>query len=77
MDLDLGGEASLGGGLAQAMFTRVADRFYDLVVRSDVGIIDVAWALKQNKTDENSRLTREKKRELKLLDDEFKDVLKE
>ena len=34
-------------------------------------------ALKQNKTDENSRLVREKKRELKLLDDEFKEVLKE
>ena len=33
----------LGGGLAQAMFTKVADKFYDLVVRSDVGIIDVSW----------------------------------
>ena len=41
---------SMGGGLAQAMFTKVADKFYDLVVRSDVGIIDVSWGLKDQKT---------------------------
>ena len=58
-------------------FKNIRERFYQVVVRSDVGIVDVSWALKQNKTDENSRLVREKKRELKLLDDEFKEVLKE
>ena len=40
---------TLGGGLAQAMFTKVADKFYDLVVRLDVGIIDVSWGLKDQK----------------------------
>ena len=73
-----GGEAvDVGGGVTAQSFKNIADRFYQIVVRADVGIIDVAWALKQTKTDENSRLVREKKRELKLLDDEFKEVLKE
>ena len=48
---------SLGGGLAQAMFTKVADKFYDLVVRSDVGIIDVSWGLKDEKTQAVTKLT--------------------
>ena len=51
-------------------------RFYDIVVRADVGIIDVAWALKQQRTDKISQMVREQKRELKLLDDEFREVLK-
>ena len=67
----------VGGGVFAESFKQVAQRFYNIVVRADVGIIDVAWALKQTKTDENSRLVREKKRELKLLDDEFKELLKE
>jgi tetratricopeptide (TPR) repeat protein len=68
---------AVGGGITSESFKNVADRFYQIVVRSDVGIIDVAWALKQNKTDEDARIVREEKRELKLLDDEFKQVLKE
>lgn len=72
-----GETAEVGGSVTAASFRAIADRLYQIVVRADVGIIDVAWALKQSKTDENSRLVREKKRELKLLDDEFKEVLKE
>lgn len=67
----------VGGGVTAQSFRNIADRFYQIVVRADVGIIDVAWALKQSKTDENARLVREKKRELKMLDDEFREVLKE
>jgi hypothetical protein len=68
---------SLGGGLAQAMFTRVADRFYDLVVRSDVGIIDVAWALKDQKTQAVTKLTNLKNLELRALDEDFKKVMED
>jgi tetratricopeptide (TPR) repeat protein len=73
----LGESASLGGGLAQAMFSRVADRFYDLVVRSDVGIIDVAWGLKDQKTQAVNKLTTQKNLELKALEEDFKKVLEE
>ena len=56
---------------------KVAKRFYDVVVKSDVGIVDVAWALKDSATRETAKLVSERKRELKLLDDEFKVVNKD
>jgi TolA-binding protein len=68
---------SLGGGLAQAMFTRVADRFYDLVVRSDVGIIDVSWGMKDQKTAAVTKLTNLKNLELRALDEDFKKVMED
>jgi tetratricopeptide (TPR) repeat protein len=67
----------LGGGLAQAMFARVADKFYDLVVRSDVGIIDVAWGLKDQKTGAVNKLTNQKNLEIKALDEDFRKVMEE
>jgi tetratricopeptide (TPR) repeat protein len=67
----------LGGGLAQAMFAKVADKFYDLVVRSDVGIIDVAWGLKDQKTGAVNKLTNQKNLEMKALDEDFRKVLEE
>lgn len=67
----------LGGGLAQAMFAKVADKFYDLVVRSDVGIIDVAWGLKDQKTSAVNKLTNQKNQEMKALDEDFRKVLEE
>jgi tetratricopeptide (TPR) repeat protein len=68
---------SMGGGLAQAMFTKVADKFYDLVVRSDVGIIDVSWGLKDQKTSVVTKLTNQKNLELKALDEDFRKVLED
>ncbi|HEY4188110.1 MAG TPA: tetratricopeptide repeat protein [Polyangia bacterium] len=73
----LGESQSLGGGFAQAMFTKVADRFYDLVVRSDVGIIDVAWGLKDEKTQQVTKLTTQKNQEMKTLDEDFKKLLED
>ncbi len=69
--------ATVGGSILALNFQQVAARFYNVVVRADVGIIDIAWALKDNTTREENRLIAERKRELKLLDDQFKDVLKE
>lgn len=74
----LGGYTSestdVGGGIVAESFQAVTQRFYNVVVRADVGIIDVAWALKQGSTDEGARLGSERKRELKLLDDQYKEV---
>jgi tetratricopeptide (TPR) repeat protein len=67
----------LGGGLAQAMFAKVADKFYDLVVRSDVGIIDVSWGIKDQKTGTVNKLTNQKNLELKALDEDFRKVLED
>ena len=68
---------TLGGGLAQAMFTKVADKFYDLVVRSDVGLIDVSWGLKDQKTQAVNKLTNLKNLELKAIDEDYRKVLEE
>ena len=38
-------------------FHKVRDRFYSLVLRADVGIIDVSWGLKDQKTQAITRLT--------------------
>jgi chromosome segregation ATPase len=64
----------VGGGVMAEQLKAVTTRFYNVVVRAEVGIIDVAWALKDSSTRNTSRLVAERKRELKLLDDEFKQV---
>lgn len=68
---------TVAGSLTYDGFREVAQRFYEIVVRADVGIIDVAWALKDTKSKEVSRLVRQQKMDLKVLDAEFKEVLRE
>jgi chromosome segregation ATPase len=68
---------SLGGGLAYAMVSKIADRFYDLVVQSDVGLVDVAWGLKDERTAAVSKLINQQKLELKSVEDDFHSLLEE
>lgn len=73
-----GGEgAEIGGGVYAEGYQNITKRFYNIVVRSDVGIIDVAWAIKDSATKEMSRLVGERKREMKMLEDDFKEALKD
>lgn len=67
----------VAGAITYSGFKTVASRFYEIIVRADVGIIDVAWALKDTKSKEVSRLVRQQKLDLKVLDEEFKEVLQE
>jgi chromosome segregation ATPase len=67
----------LGGGLAFAMLSKIADRFYDLVVQSDVGLVDVAWGLKDERTSAVSKLINQQKLELKSVEDDFHSLLEE
>ena len=46
-------------------------------VRLDVGVVDVAFTRKQDKTEDIQKLSQQKDRELKALDEEFKEVLKD
>jgi chromosome segregation ATPase len=68
---------SVGGGLAQAMLGKITDRFYDLVVQSDVGLVDVAWGLKDERTNAVSKLINQQKLELKSVEDDFRSLLEE
>ncbi|MBT8469074.1 MAG: tetratricopeptide repeat protein [Deltaproteobacteria bacterium] len=72
----LEGEAEdVVGAITYLNFNRVHDRFYDLVLRADVGKIDVSWARREDHRVRIDALTRERARELQALDDEFRDVM--
>jgi chromosome segregation ATPase len=65
------------GEIARGSFNDVKRRFQDIVLRADVGIVDVAWALKEEQTHAISRRVNEQRRELRVLDEEFAEVLAE
>ncbi len=68
---------TLGGGLAFAMLSKATNRFYDLVVQSDVGLVDVAWGLKDARSAEVSKLINQQKLELKTVEEDFRPLLEE
>jgi hypothetical protein len=63
------------GGIALDNFRKVRQRFYDLVLRADVGIIDVSWAVREEHRMRTEVLTRERARSLKALEDEYRDIM--
>lgn len=65
------------GGVTAANFGSIRDRFYDLVLRADVGRIDVSWARREEHRMRVDMLTRDRSRELQALDDEFRDIMDE
>ncbi|MBC7795212.1 MAG: hypothetical protein H7Z43_16025 [Clostridia bacterium] len=65
------------GDVAHQTVAKVAAKFEDLVLRADVGVVDVAWQLKEQQTAEINRRVTEQRRELEVLDAEFREVLAE
>jgi tetratricopeptide (TPR) repeat protein len=65
------------GAVSYQSFRQVQRRFYDLVLRSDVGRIDVAWAVREEHRMRVEMLTRERQREIQALDDEFREIMDE
>lgn len=63
------------GTITYLNFERIRRRFHDLVMRADVGKIDVAWAKREDHRLRIDALTRERAREIQALDDEFRDVM--
>ncbi|MGD8317714.1 MAG: tetratricopeptide repeat protein [Myxococcales bacterium] len=63
------------GAIAYLNFSRIHDRFYELVLRADLGKVDLAWAKREQHRLRVDELTRERARELQALDDEFRDVM--
>jgi tetratricopeptide (TPR) repeat protein len=66
---------SIGGSVLAASFKDVKAKFYDIVIRTDVGNVDVSWSQKADNDDDLKRLNLSRQRELKQLKDEFKDIL--
>ncbi len=67
----------LGGEVLVLSFQNVSNKFYDILVRSDVGIVDVAWSLKETAEDSLKRLNLDQARERRTLDSDFADVIRE
>ncbi|MCB9591663.1 MAG: tetratricopeptide repeat protein [Sandaracinaceae bacterium] len=65
------------GGVTYENFLQVQHRFYDLVLRADVGRIDVAWARREEHRMRVEMLTRERAREMRNLDDEFREIMED
>ncbi len=65
----------VGATALGASFKDVKAKFYDVIVRTDVGNVDVAWSQKEDNDDDLKRLNLARSRELKQLRDEFKDIL--
>jgi tetratricopeptide (TPR) repeat protein len=74
----LAGETELLlGPIATRTLDAVGEQFRSLVLRADVGIIDVAWARKQAETDKVNTLIKEQRDRTQELEEEFSDVLKD
>jgi TolA-binding protein len=65
------------GGVTAANFGAVRARFYDLVLRADVGNIDVSWADREEHRQRVELMTRQRATEIKALDDEFQEIMDE
>ncbi|MDQ3037689.1 MAG: tetratricopeptide repeat protein [Myxococcota bacterium] len=65
------------GAVTHDNFRRVQARFYDLVLRADVGRIDVSWAEREEHRMRVEMLTRERSQELRRLDDDFREITDE
>jgi hypothetical protein len=63
------------GGVALGNYRQVQKRFYDLVLKADVGVIDVGWAEREEHRTRIEMLTRERARSMQSLDDEFREIM--
>jgi TolA-binding protein len=65
------------GAVTYRNFRAVQHRFYDLVLRADVGDIDVAWAIREEHRMRVEMLTLSRTHEMQALDDEFREIMDE
>jgi tetratricopeptide (TPR) repeat protein len=72
-----GESRTLGGEVLGLSFEAVVKRFYQILVRSDVGVVDVAWSLKEAAENHLSKLNLDQARERRQLDSDFADVIQE
>jgi TolA-binding protein len=63
------------GGATYIGFTNVRQRVYDLVLRADVGGVDVRWAEREKHRLNVERLTRDRAREIEALDNEYNEIM--
>jgi tetratricopeptide (TPR) repeat protein len=65
----------VAGAISYANYRQVQRRFYDLVMKADLGVVDVGWAEREEHRNRIEALTIDRARTLQALDDEFKEVV--
>jgi TolA-binding protein len=71
----LNGEAEeVVGGVTFENFSNVRKRFHNLLLKADVGIIDVAWKRKEEHKDRGLTFNKDRLAEIQNLDREFEEV---
>jgi tetratricopeptide (TPR) repeat protein len=65
------------GRIAYQSFRAVRQQFYQLVLKADVGLVDVAWQRKRDRVEKIQQLSTAKAADLSAMDEEFKDLLRE
>ncbi|MBI4508396.1 MAG: tetratricopeptide repeat protein [Deltaproteobacteria bacterium] len=69
----LGENRAVGSQIIFDAFSAVSSKFYEIAVRADLGVVDVAWAQKEEAKDQVNRMTLDSSREKKMLIEEFRD----
>jgi tetratricopeptide (TPR) repeat protein len=67
----------LVGRIAYRSFQDVRAQFYELVLKADVGIVDVAWSRKRQRLDKIQQLSQQKASEIEQLDREYRALARE
>ena len=62
------------GGVTFENFSNVRKRFHNLILKADVGIIDVAWMRKEEHKERGTSFNKERLAEIQNLDQEFEEV---
>jgi hypothetical protein len=65
------------GRVAVRSIAEVRAQFYRLVLKADVGIVDVAWSRKRQRLEKIQRLAVQKDAEVEQLDREYRTLLRE
>jgi tetratricopeptide (TPR) repeat protein len=63
------------GVLMYDSLRRARARFHDITLKADVGVVDIAWADREEHRMRVDTLSRERARSLQVLEDEFRDIV--
>ncbi len=62
----------LGGQVVGASFAAVKKKLYEILVRADVGVVDVGWSKKEDSDEDLRRIDLDKLREQRMIDDDIR-----
>jgi TolA-binding protein len=62
----------LGGVIVSASFAAVKKKLYEILVRAEVGVVDVGWARKEDSDEAVRRVDVDRAREQRMIDDEIR-----